>query len=163
MNYLTEILAFYGLAQVTPLSPGQIALWHALMYINNKAGWSEWFTAPIISLELNSGLSRSGIKKCRAVLRQIGLIDFKENGANKATSYKMLCLSNSSRSGVHSSACSSVRSSIPLNKQNKNKTKQYSRSENNGKNKGTAPSYDIEQIKHDARFRYLNDSEADGL
>ena len=91
MNYIAEIKAFYDLVQVKQLSQGQIALWHALMYINNKCAWIEWFSVPNITLELNTGLSRSGIAKARNALKQYGLIDFKQN-STKATTYKMFTI-----------------------------------------------------------------------
>lgn len=88
MNYLAEIKAFYDFVQVKQLSTGQIALWNALMYVNNKCAWTEWFTVANLTLELNTGMSRSGVLKARNSLKQYGLIDFKTNGT-KATSYKM--------------------------------------------------------------------------
>lgn len=96
MNYIAEIKAFQDLVQVKQLSTGQIALWYALMYINNKCAWIEWFTVPNMTLELNSGLSKSGIYKARNVLKQHGIIDFKPNGT-KATSYKLFSLSNTTQ------------------------------------------------------------------
>lgn len=93
MNYIREINAFYDLVQVKQLSTGQIALWHALMHINNKCSWAEWFTVPNLTLELISGLSRKGIYNARNTLKQHGLIDFKSNGT-KATSYRMISLLN---------------------------------------------------------------------
>lgn len=93
MNYIREINAFYDLVQVKQLSTGQIALWHALMHINNKCAWAEWFTVPNLTLELISGLSRKGIYNARNTLKQHGLIDFKSNGT-KATSYRMISLLN---------------------------------------------------------------------
>ena len=94
MNYLAEILAFYELVQVKQLSTGQIALWHALMAINNRCTWIEWFTVPNLTLELNTGMSRSGVLKARNALKQYGLIDFKVNGT-KATNYKMITIAKS--------------------------------------------------------------------
>lgn len=94
MNYLAEILAFYDLVQVKQLSTGQIALWHALMAINNRCTWIEWFTVPNLTLELNTGMSRSGVLKARNALKQYGLIDFKVNGT-KATNYKMITIAKS--------------------------------------------------------------------
>ena len=102
MNYMAEIKAFYDLVQVKQLSTGQIALWHALMHINNKCSWIEWFTVPNLTLELHTGLSRSGIYKARNVLKQHGVIDFKPNGT-KATSYKMFSLLNSNQVRVQES------------------------------------------------------------
>lgn len=96
MNYIAEIKAFYDLVQVKQLSTGQIALWNALMYINNKCAWIEWFTVPNILLELNTGMSRSGVLKARNSLKQLGLIDFKANGT-KATSYKIHTIAKSTQ------------------------------------------------------------------
>lgn len=96
MNYIAEIKAFYDLVQVKQLSTGQIALWNALMYINNKCAWIEWFTVPNILLELNTGMSRSGVLKARNSLKQLGLIDFKTNGT-KATNYKINTIAKSTQ------------------------------------------------------------------
>ena len=96
MNYIAEIKAFYDLVQVKQLSTGQIALWHALMAINNKCAWIEWFTVPNIVLELNTGMSRSGVLKARNSLKQLGLIDFKTNGT-KATNYKIMTIAKSTQ------------------------------------------------------------------
>ena len=99
MNYIAEIKAFYDLVQVKQLSQGQIALWHALMYINNKCAWIEWFSAPNIMLEINTGLSRQAIIKARNVLKMYGLIEFKTNGT-KATNYRMITMSKSLQVGL---------------------------------------------------------------
>lgn len=96
MNYIAEIKAFQDMVQIKQLSTGQIALWYALMYINNKCAWIEWFTAPNLTLELNAGLSRSGIQKARNVLKQHGFIDFKANGT-RATSYRLISIVNSNQ------------------------------------------------------------------
>lgn len=99
MNYLQQIRAFddYKLFK-HKLSSGQNALWYALMSINNKAGWIEWFTASNRMLELLTGLSKSGISKARNSLKQLGLIDIKFKGQN-ATAYhiRMLYGSNSNQ------------------------------------------------------------------
>nr|DAH38456.1 MAG TPA: helix-turn-helix domain protein [Caudoviricetes sp.] len=131
MNYIAEIKAFMDLVQVKSMSTGQIALWYALMYINNKCAWTEWFTVPNITLEINTGLSRQGITKCRNALKQCGIIDFTSNGT-KAASYKLITMSNSVQAGVQDSIQSSVQDSIQssvqdsstLNKHKLNKTKQ---------------------------------------
>lgn len=113
MNYLSQLQAFrdYQMFE-TKLSSGQIALWHALMQINNKCAWIEWFTAANQTLETLSGLSRSGINKNRNVLKQLGLIDFRSNG-KKATSYKVCVLytSNSTQESVQQSTQQGVQES----------------------------------------------------
>lgn len=124
MNYISEILAFQGFAQDKSLSSGQIALWYALMYINNRSQWQEWFTVANKSLESNSGLSRQGIAKARNALKQLGLIDFKPRGT-KATAYKIIATSESSQDscqdGCQDGCQDSCQDSSTLNKQNKTK------------------------------------------
>lgn len=112
------------------LSAGQVSLWYTLMSINNKAGWSTWFTAANATLESLSGLSRSGIVKNRNVLKQLNLIDFSSNG-RKATSYRVCVLytSDSAQGSTQSSVQdstqrstqTSVQGSSALIKQNETK------------------------------------------
>ena len=130
MNYIAEIKAFYDIAQVKQLSTGQIALWHALMYINNKCAWVEWFSVPNIMLEINTGLTRDGIAKARNILKQKELIDFKSNGT-RATSYKLnsiadfiqVSMQDCIQGNIQDSIQNSLQSNTTLNKQNN--TKQY--------------------------------------
>ncbi|MCI2020636.1 MAG: hypothetical protein LKJ60_13690 [Lentilactobacillus buchneri] len=133
MNYLLQLRAFddYRLYE-TKLSSGQTSLWYALMSINNKAHWQEWFTAANVVLERLSGLSRSGIVKNRNVLKQLGLIDFQSNG-RKATSYRVCVLytsdstqrsvQDSTQESTQRSVQDSVQRSSALIKQNKTKQK----------------------------------------
>lgn len=130
MNYLQQILAFNDyLLYEQELSSGQIALWHALMSINNKTAWANWFTAANQTLESLSGLSRSGILKARNILKQQNLIDFTPNGRNKATSYHMCVLymsdSKQQRNATgYSKGTQQEHNSTPLNKLNKTETKE---------------------------------------
>ena len=119
MNYLAEIKASYDLVQVKQLSTGQIALWHALMAINNKCAWIEWFTVPNIMLELNTGMSRSGVLKARNSLKQYGLIEFKANGT-KATNYKMSTIAKSKQESNQDSTQDSTQVSTQVSKQDSN-------------------------------------------
>lgn len=131
MNYIQQIRAFddFKLYKAR-LSSGEIALWHALMSINNKTGWQEWFTAANSMIVSLSGLSRSGILKDRNVLKQIGLIDFRTNG-KKATSYHVCILytSDSVQDSKHqskqNSKHSSKQDSNTLYKLNQTETNQY--------------------------------------
>lgn len=131
MNYLTEIKAFYDLVQIKQLSTGQIALWHGLMYINNKCDWNEWFTVANLTLQLETGLSRAGINKNRNVLKQLGLIDFKPN-TTKATSYKIITMSKSNQvsSQISNQDSNQIgnQNSSTLNKLNKTKLNKTSSS-----------------------------------
>ena len=75
-----------------------------------------------LSLELNSGLSRSGVTKARNVLKQHGFIEFKSNGT-RAASYKLNTISNSvqtgAQNGIQDSVQDGIQNSTALNKQNK--------------------------------------------
>ena len=139
MNYLKEILEFNNFAILNEMSAGQRAMWHALMSINNKCGWKEWFTAPTLVLLTESGLSESGVRKAREALVELGLIEYKSNGA-KAPFYKINSLANYTEKGelgdedsdevsngssneVSNESSNTVgnEGSIALNKQNKRK------------------------------------------
>ncbi len=99
MNYLKEVIAFSNFAMLNGLSAGQISLWYALMAINNKCGWKEWFSAPRCVLEGQSGLSTSGIKRAREKLLDLGLIEYRPRG-RKASEYKMKSLQEYAESGT---------------------------------------------------------------
>ena len=102
MNYLKEILAFNDLVDIKEFSTGQIALWYALIYTNNKCAWNDTFTVSNKTLELRTGLSRGGILKARNALKQHGLIDFKINNT-KATTYKLNTIANSEQASEQAS------------------------------------------------------------
>ena len=89
LNYIAEINAFYDEISVEPLSSGQQALWHALMHLNNRLAWREWFTVANKTLELYTCLDRKTILRAREKLVERGFIDVKLNG-KKATSYKII-------------------------------------------------------------------------
>lgn len=133
MNYLAEIKAFYDLVQVKQLSTGQIALWHALMAINNKCAWIEWFTVSNIMLELNTGMSRSGVLKARNSLKQFGLIDFKANGT-KATNYKMITMAKSKQDSTQDSEQASKQDSEQVGKQDSNTLNKLNKTKNKKEN-----------------------------
>lgn len=90
MNYFKLIGAFYDSQLLNPLSTGQIALWNALAFINNKCTWVEWFTVANQTLELMTGLNKSTIVRHRNLLKQQGLIDFKLGNGGKACKYKII-------------------------------------------------------------------------
>lgn len=96
MNYLAEINAFHDRIMLNNLSTGQIALWYALMHINNLCYWQEWFTVSNQVLSIQSGLSRSGILKARNELKQLDIIDFRPRGT-QSTAYKMIPMSKSTQ------------------------------------------------------------------
>lgn len=90
MNYMTEITMFYDWLLYNPLPTGAIALWNALMSINNKAGWADEFTVANIVLQGITGLSRQGLDGARNTLMQKGLILYKKGTSNQAGKYKII-------------------------------------------------------------------------
>ncbi|MFK5270119.1 DnaD domain protein, partial [Lacticaseibacillus paracasei] len=92
MDLFKLIREFYIQQSVNPLSTGQIALWHGLVYQCNQLGWPSEFNMPNRTLETLTGLSRQGIIKARNALKQSGLIDFHTNGV-KATTYSVIDIS----------------------------------------------------------------------
>lgn len=98
MNYIEELNAFRDYLMINRLSTGQIALWYALMQINNMTAWLEWFTAANQTLQLMTGLSRQGLDKARNQLQQIGLIDYKSGTTRQAGKYRVNLISQLIRS-----------------------------------------------------------------
>jgi len=91
VNYLTEMNAFYDWLMYNSLPTGVIALWHALMAINNKTSWADEFTVANIVLQGMTGLSRQGLDRARNTLIQKELIQYKKGTSNQAGKYKFLC------------------------------------------------------------------------
>ena len=127
MNYLKEVIAFSNFAMLNGLSSGPISLWYALMAINNKCGWKEWFSAPRCVLEGQSGLSAGGIKRARDRLLELDLIKYRPRG-RQASEYKINSLQEYAESGEicerkaeHKAEHKAEQEAEPLYKQNKNK------------------------------------------
>lgn len=124
MNYIQELNAFYDRLETNPLSSSAIALWHALMSVNNKAGWIEEFAVAASVLCMKSGLKDSMFKKARNELSQKGYIQFKSRGGNQSALYKMTSLwSQYDHTGVHSSVHNGIRNGVHSSDQLLNKTK----------------------------------------
>ena len=114
MNYIIEINRFWDWATLNPLPTGQIALYMALLHINNKSNWVEWFQAPNQVLSILTGLSRSGILTARNGLKQVGLIDVRERGT-KTTLYCVIA--NIKQASVQERKQDSVQDSAQAEKQ----------------------------------------------
>lgn len=91
MNYIKEINAFYMEIETNPLSASAVALWHALMQVNNRARWIEEFTVAAQVLFLKSGLPESTFKRARLELRDKGFIVYTSRGS-QAPAYQMISL-----------------------------------------------------------------------
>lgn len=93
MNYIKELNAFYDWLETNSLSTSAIVLWHALMHINNKAGWAEEFGVATSVLCVKTGLSDRTIRNARNELKQKGRIDWKSRKGNRSAIYKIIPLS----------------------------------------------------------------------
>ncbi|MCI2019977.1 MAG: hypothetical protein LKJ60_10240 [Lentilactobacillus buchneri] len=136
MNYIIQIKAFYDRLEINPLNASEIALWHALMSINNKTAWSDKFTVAASVLCQKAGIKdsskSSNFFKSRNALAQAGLITWKSRKGNQAAEYSITKLysdlstysvGNSVDSSVGSSVDNRVGNSVALNKHKLNKTK----------------------------------------
>jgi hypothetical protein len=90
MNYLTEIKLFYDWLETNSISDSGIVLWHALMHVNNKAGWITEFAVAISTLETKTGLKKGAILRARQRLQQAGRIDFKSRAGQQSAIYKII-------------------------------------------------------------------------
>lgn len=102
MNYIAELNAFHDYLLANQLSPSEIALWHALMHINNRAMWKTEFTASNLILQQATGLSASGLAKAKNKLKQRGLIEYIPGKPRQAGTFRLipLCVNESVEESV---------------------------------------------------------------
>lgn len=104
MNYIVELNAMRDYLLMTWMPKGQIALWHALMMVDNLSGWKTWFNAPNKILIQLAGMSKNGIIKSREALRKRGLIDYIPGASGTIPAqYRILPVSESVREGGYGS------------------------------------------------------------
>jgi hypothetical protein len=152
MNYLLEMKAFYDRLEVKPLSSSAIALWYALMHINNKTGWTEEFSVPVTVLSLKSGLSDRSLSNARNELKTKGYIDSKSRSGNRSAVYKINRLSakfadssSDSSSDTPSDSLSDSTSGSPSALYKQNKTKQK-KDKDRFSNRTSEYTYEFEQF-----------------
>ena len=129
MNYIREINAFYDWLETNRLSLSAIALWHALMHINNKAAWTDEFAVAISVLCVKTGLSPRGVTEARNELKNKGRITWQSRKGNQSAIYRIISLSEELQAinaDNHAGKCADNRADnrAILNKLNKNETKQ---------------------------------------
>jgi len=91
MNYVLEIVSFNEWLTTNPsVTSNDVALWYALMNINNSCGWKQEFTAAISTIMDKSRLSRDSIYRSRNKLVQLGRIKVKERGGNQSALYTII-------------------------------------------------------------------------
>lgn len=141
MNYISEINSFYDWLETNRLSKSAIALWYALMHINNKANWIESFEVAISTLEFKTGFKRSELFEARNILQQKCRIEWCSRGGNLCASYKIIpfCVHNTDTSTDTNSNTNPTQKHT-INKLNK--TKQN----NSFKEKDKKESFDFRKI-----------------
>lgn len=113
MNYIMEIRLFYDRLEIAPLPPTAIALWHGLMYLANRSGWPKEISIPVGTLEIRSGLERRSVYRARDVLRDGGLIDFRERAGNQCAMYRIIPMETLLYDSVAQSATENVTQDHP--------------------------------------------------
>ena len=76
MNYIELLNAFYELVQCGEISGNGQLLYHTLLAINNKTGWSERFSRTNMSISGLMGISEKTFINAREELKRLGLIQF---------------------------------------------------------------------------------------
>ena len=87
MNYIQEINSFYNWLESNPLPKNAIALWHALMAVNNKTGWKKEFTVALSSLAIRTGFSIKEVVRGRKILMNMGRIKSVKQGSKRSAVY----------------------------------------------------------------------------
>lgn len=90
LNYIREVNAFYDWLETNLLSDSAIALWHALMHINNKAGWKTEFAVALSTLQAKTGLKKDAVLRARNTLQVAGRITFKSRSGQQSALYKII-------------------------------------------------------------------------
>lgn len=91
MNYLELLNRFYDLLQCSQVSNNAQLLYYTLLQIDNKCSWSDWFSRTNISLCGMMGVSENAMKRARAELKQMGLIDFKPSKRRGESTQYHIC------------------------------------------------------------------------
>jgi hypothetical protein len=96
LNYITEINRFYDWLETNDIPKSAVALWYALMHVNNKAEWKQSFEVAISTLEFKTKFRRSELYEARNILAQKGRITWRPRGGNLSATYEMVpfCVHN---------------------------------------------------------------------
>ncbi len=91
MNYIDLLNRFYNLLQCNQISNNAQLLYYTLLQINNKCGWSEWFSRTNVSLAGLMCISENTMKRAREELKELGLIDVMPSPKRRGcTQYRIL-------------------------------------------------------------------------
>jgi len=91
MNYLRQIMGFESWTECSYLSKEAQLLWYKLLYINNKAEWTEWFSHTNIGLMAKTNInSEKTLIKVRNELISAGLLIYKKGKKGNPGKYKLI-------------------------------------------------------------------------
>ena len=98
MNYIVEMSSFYNWIMFNPIPADAQALWHALMFFNNKCAvkicdewyWRVEFTVTNSMLTSVLAFSRQQLDRMRNVLIQSGRIVYRKGKGNQSGTYKFI-------------------------------------------------------------------------
>ncbi|BBI32015.1 helix-turn-helix domain-containing protein [Cohnella abietis] len=89
MDHSREIFLFYDWLETNSVTDSGINLWHALMHINSKTGWSVEFAVAISTLATKTGMKKDAIIRARHRLQQAGRIDFVSRTGQLSALYRI--------------------------------------------------------------------------
>ncbi len=95
MNYLLEIKCFHDRIAVESYTTGEIALWHALMGVDNQLGWPVQFPAPTGLLCQLTGLKPNRLYEAREKLVERKRIIVLHSTQKSEVLYQMIPLKRS--------------------------------------------------------------------
>lgn len=85
-----ETKEFYKWIMNNSLTAKEIALWHALMYIADEAGYPIWLSVALTRLEKLTGMKKDSIYTARDKLEQEGRIEILQGQGNQAAKYRII-------------------------------------------------------------------------
>ena len=92
MNYILQLNSFGDFVTQFPQPPKALAVYYALLYINNKCRWRKNFTVANLTLQSFCSISRSELHKLRNNLIKNGLIEYDKGHGSHAGTYRIVCL-----------------------------------------------------------------------
>ena len=92
MNYILQLNSFGDFVTQFPQPPKALAVYYALLHINNKCRWRKSFTVANLTLQSYCSISRSELHKLRNNLIKNGLIEYHKGHGSQAGTYRIVCL-----------------------------------------------------------------------
>lgn len=118
MNYIQEINAFYEWLETNTLPRAAIALWNALMNVNNRTMWQPSFEVAMSTLETKTGCSRKELYTARTILTEKGRISWQVRGGHLSAVYSIIPFggrnASADNSPVHS--CPAKSNAVPFSR-----------------------------------------------